>query len=79
MVSWYHCFWAHGEAEHHSGRAWWNSTVVLMAARKQRATDRKGSGSKTHPPSNPLSPTRPLFQQFHHLSIVYSSLNPAVH
>jgi hypothetical protein len=29
MVSWLHCFWACGEPEHHSGRAWWNRAVHL--------------------------------------------------
>jgi hypothetical protein len=36
MVTWLHCFWTCGEAEHHGRSTWWGKVAHLMAAGKQR-------------------------------------------
>jgi hypothetical protein len=65
----------HGEAEHHGRRVWYNRNAHLIAARKQRQTNRKWAVARytlqRHIPCDLLSPVLTPYCPFNMNSSMY--------
>jgi hypothetical protein len=78
MVTWLHCFWAHGKTYHLGEEMWWSKSGHLMVSMKK-----EGGGEKfqytlwKHTANGLLPPMTSHILNFHHLLIGTSTGNQA--